>query len=91
MPRFKGVGQKKKGWAKKEDEKRHEKKGPKKVKLSISPHPHCTVCKRFQTKEEEMNANIYDNNDSDIDDQFVPAHNRYSGLKTKCIFARAKA
>ena len=45
-------------------------------KLSIS-RPYCTVCKRFQTKEEEINANIYENDDSDIEDFYMPAHNRY--------------
>jgi len=44
-------------------------------KLSIS-RPYCTVCKRFQTKEEEINANIYENDDSDIEDFYMPAHNR---------------
>jgi len=44
-------------------------------KLSLS-RPYCTVCKRFQTKEEELDANVYENDDSDIDDFYVPANNR---------------
>ena len=46
-------------------------------KLSFS-RPYCTICKRFQTKEEELDTNVYENDDSDIDDFYVPAHNRYS-------------
>jgi len=44
-------------------------------KLSFT-RPYCTVCKRFQTKEEELDANVYENDDSDIDDFYVPANNR---------------
>ena len=43
-----------------------------KVKINV---PFCVVCKKFQTPQEELNANVYDNDDSD-DDIAPPAHNR---------------
>jgi len=51
----------------------------KKAKLGSNltfDRPFCTVCKRFQTNEEEINANVYENDDSDVDDFYVPGRNR---------------
>ena len=46
------------------------------VKDVLVKRPFCTVCKRFQTPEEEMNACVYEDDDSDIEDFYVPGNNK---------------
>ena len=50
------------------------------VKDIVIKRPFCTVCKRFQTPEEEMNACVYEDDDSDIEDFYFPGHNRYNNF-----------
>ena len=78
MPRKIGLGRRPRQFQRKEVRKAKQNE-----KLAANPkltllRPYCTVCKRFQTKEEEMNVNVYENDDSDIDDFYLPGHNRYS-------------
>ena len=53
------------------------------VKGLVIKRPFCTVCKRFQSPEEEVNANVYEEDDSD-DDLAPPSHNR-SKLGTRWV------
>jgi len=46
--------------------------------------PFCTICKRFQRPDEEINGMVYENDDSDDDIANPPAHNR-SKLGTRWV------